>query len=362
MPRTRVVVLVVALVALAAVVAAWSFLGQDAPPPDEGTNLGSTAGSDILRGSDIPQGGALPGRLWIVVPATSAGSTCQLRAVDLGALELEPPGELTHCTLVDVSSDGSYAVAYDEDLHLALIDLRERPQRVRGLEPRFRDASGRASRIAALSADGRAVAWCAGVNETVVLSIDNGAARRVAGCDPRFGGDRVLYTRRVEPLEEAILEEGEVVLAGKDFGEGLDLEPDEESSLLAYDVGSTGAVATKVRRVLGAPQRTIQVWQGEQLTSSYRVSGLLPGLESSGLELSPDTTRVALGWPGLLAGVLDFGFDRVGRTADHGSYAWSPDGRWLAIGGATSVSIYARGSDAPTYSLPLTTLMIAWSE
>ncbi len=285
-----------------------------------------------------------------------------MRAIDLGALELEPPGQLTHCTLVDISSDGQFAAAYDDQLRLALLDLRDRPEWIRDLDTRLRENSSRTSRIAALAGDGRAVAWCVGGNETAVLTIESGDVQSVTGCDPRFGQDGELFTRTGAPRNEEIRADGRVVLSQPDFREGLDLTPEEESDLLAYDVGADGAIATKVRRVIGLPLATIQLWQDEQFQGAYRVSGVDGALESSGLELSPDATRVALGWRGLLAGVLDFGFGRVGRTSDHGSYAWSPDGRWLAIGNAESISIYARGSDAPTYSLPVTTLMIAWSQ
>ena len=156
--------------------------------------------------------------------------------------------------------------------------------------------------------------------------------------------------------------DGESILTSDHFRQGLDLDADGPSTLLAYDVGVEGLIATKVRRVLGFPQPTVQLWEGGSPPSFHRISGLRPPLEASGLELSPDATRVALGWPGLLAGVLDFGFERLSRTLKQGSYAWSPDGRWLAIGDPRIVSIYARGSDAPSYVLPVATWMIAWTD
>jgi len=363
LPRLRVLLLVVGLLILGAVVAAFSLLQDGDAAADAGRGGEPTSGSDRLRGPDVPPGGALPGRIWAVVPVeNAAGVGCRLRAIDLGALELEPPGELQHCTLVDVSSDGRYAVAFDDELRLALLDLNDRPEKLADLEPSFRERSPRTARIAALSADGEQVAWCTVDNETAVLSVADGTQQRAVGCDPRFGPGGELFTRTLPPLADEVRLEGDVILAGDDFGQGLDLEEGGASSLLAYDVGTDGLIATKVRRVFGQPQPTIQLWDAGAPVSFHRVSGLSPPLQSSGVELSPDATRIALGWPGLLAGVLDFGFERVSRTLDHGAYAFSPDGLWLAIGGGGEVSVYARASDAPTYVLPIATLMIAWSD
>ncbi len=363
MPRTRVLLVVVGLVVLAVVVAASSFRQDSGAARDESRRGEPTAGSDRLRGPDVPPEGALSGRLWVVVPTPdSTTAQCRLRAVDLGAIELEPPGELDHCTVVDVSTDGCTAVAFDSELRLALLDLTDRPEKTRDLEPSFRERSPRTSRIAAVSDDGARVAWCTAANETAVLSIDEGTVERAVGCDPRFGGGGDLFTRTLPPLADEIRVGGRVVLGSDEFRQGLDLPEDGLSSLLAYDVGATDLIATKVRRVFGRPQPTVQIWDDGAVLGFHRVSGLAPTLRASGVELSPDATRIAFGWPGLLAGVLDFDFRRVSRTFERGAYAFSPDGRWLAIGEGDSIEIYARGSDAPSYALPITTLMLAWSE
>ena len=355
--------LVLGVCALGVLVAVSSWRSEDGGEGERPRAGEPTAGSDRLRGPDVPPEGALPGRLWVVVPAgNSDAGDCQLRAIDLGAVELEPPGVLEHCTLVDVSRDGRYAVAGDDDLQLALIDLRERPERRLDLEPSFRETSPRTTRVAALDPAGRRVAWCAADNETAVVSLDGGERERFVGCDPRFGPDGALFTRTLPPLADEVRRDGRAILAGREFRQGLELETDGAASLLAYDVGASGRVATKVRRVFGLPQPTVQLWSGGSLEGSHRVSGLAPSLQSSGVELSPDETRVAFGWRGLLAGVLDFGFERTSRTLEHGAYAFSPDGRWLAIGEGRRIAIYARGSDAPTYVMPVATLMLAWSE
>jgi hypothetical protein len=181
---------------------------------------------------------------------------------------------LTHCTLVDVSTDGSYAVAYDSQLRLALLDLNDRPRKAVDLDPRLRDDSFRTSRIAAVAGDGTRVAWCAAPNETTVLTVDTGVTERAVGCDPRFGADGQLFTRTAAPLGDGILANGRLVLAPEDFREGLDLAAEEEASLLAYDVGSNAAIATKVRRVIGHPQTTIQIWKNED------ISGFLSGIRT----------------------------------------------------------------------------------
>ena len=362
-PRARVILLTVGLLVLAIVVATSSLRQDGDAATDERRGGEPTAGSDRLRGPDVPPEGALPGRLWVVVPnAGPSGARCQMRAIDLGALELEPPGELQHCTLVDVADDGSYAVASDDALRLALFDLQDRPEKALDLDPAFRERSPRSTRVASISADGKRVAWCTAGNESAVLEIDDATVQRAVGCDPRFGPDGELFTRTLPPLADGVLTEGQVVLAGNEFRQGLDLADGGPSSLLAYDVGTDGLIATKVRRVFGQPQPTVQLWSDGTLESFHRVSGLLPTLQASGVELSPDATRIAFGWPGLLAGVLDFGFQRMSRTFENSPYAWSPDGRWLAVGETSAVVIYARGSDAPTYRLPVATLMIAWSE
>jgi hypothetical protein len=352
---------VVALLVLLALVLASSFRDEAAPASRDARSGETTAGSDRLRGPDVPPRGVLPGRLWVVVPARGPAGSCLMRAVDLGALELEPPGELWHCTLIDVSSDGRYAVAADDELQLGLLDLRERPQTLRELEPSFRDRSTRSSRVAAVFRDGAEVAWCTAANRTAVASVETGDTQWTVGCDPRFGPDGALFTRSLTPMADAVMVGGEVVLAGPQVCAGLEFEDDEPSSLLAYDIGADGVIATEVRRVFGAPQVTVQLWSDGRASSFHRVTGLDPSLERSSPDLSPGGTRIAFGWPGLLAGVLDLGLGQMRRTFDHGAYAWSPDGRWIAIGEGASVAVYARGSDAPTYELPLTTLMLAWT-
>jgi hypothetical protein len=85
-------------------------------------------------------------------------------------------------------------------------------------------------------------------------------------------------------------------------------------------------------------------------------------LQASGIELSPDATAVAFGWTALLAGVLDVTVDRMVLTRVRGPYSWSPDGNWLAIGEGSEVSIYARGGQAPVYSLPAAATALRWTE
>ena len=167
--RARVVILLIGILALGSASLYWSLQeGEGTSTADGGTGE-RTAGSDRLRGPDVPPKDALPGRLWVVVPEdTALGTRCQLRAVDFEKLELEPPGTLTHCTLVDVSTDGSYAVAYDSQLRLALLDLNDRPRKSVDLDPRLQDNSFRTSRVAAVAEDGTRVAWCAAPNETTV--------------------------------------------------------------------------------------------------------------------------------------------------------------------------------------------------
>lgn len=356
---------VIAIVALAVSVSASSLLGDGATTETSGHRAEHSAGSDDLVGAHVPPAGALPGRLWLVSaapPGTSA--PCRMRALDLGELRLEPPGELEHCTLVDVSADGRYGVASDKRLRLALVDLTGRPERVRDLEPSLQDRSPRTRsvRAAAIARDGSRVAWCSSVNETTALTIDARTEQRFLGCDPRFSPSGELLTRTVPPLPEAVLVEGEPLLDESDFRNGLDLPADGEASLLAYDIGEDGSLVTKVRRFIGQPQPTLQLWDRAALAEHHRVRGLEPILAASGIELSPDSQRVAFGWPGLLVGVLDVGFDRMGFTSTRGPFAWSPDGRWLAIGEASQVSIYARGGEAPTYVLPVDPLMLRWTQ
>ena len=298
-PRTRVLLLVVGLLVLAGVVAVSSLRQDGDAAPDERRGGERTAGSDRLRGPDLPPERALPGRLWVVTPNKGPSpARCQLRALDFGALELEPPGELQHCNLVDVSDNGRHALAFDDFLNLALFDLSDRPEKVADLGQTFRERSQRTTRIASLSADGSRVAWCDAQNETAVLTIEEGTEQRASGCDPRFGADGELFTRTLPPLADEVLSDGNVVLASNEFRQGLELDADEAPRLLAYDVSADGVIATKVRRVLGLPQATIQVWNDGTLEGFYRISGISSPLQTSGVELSPDATRIALGWPG----------------------------------------------------------------
>ena len=336
---------------------------------DFGTNTGAVAGrtggagsSDELRGADVPPPGVLPGRLWVVASLGEIRQSCVIRSVDFDELSLGPPGELRHCALVDVSIDGRYGVAFDNDLNLGLFDLTRRPEHVRDLGRIVWDTSARTLKVGSIAGDGSRVAWCSSPNETTVQNIESGAEQRLPGCDPRFSPAGQAITRTVPPLPDAILVEGEPLLDSSDFREGLGLGAEERAALMAYDVAENGSVATKVRRVIGLPKPTVQIWSGVELAGQYPVIGLERSLGPSGIELSPDAARVAFGWPELLAGIFDTGFEQMDLGLDHGPYAWSPDGRWLAVGQISSIAVYAAGSQSPTYVLPLSPLTLRWTQ
>ncbi|MCY4086528.1 MAG: hypothetical protein OXG37_06490 [Actinomycetia bacterium] len=364
MRRAVTLALLGGIVALVVVIAT-SLLGVDRESAGVESGEEAAGGPSVLRGPDVPPAGVLPGRLWVVSLSRGVsrvgGEACWIRSVSLDELSLEPTGKLQHCTLADVSLDGRFGTAFDDDLNLVLLDLRGRPRPARTLGRAFWDPSPRTLRVAALAADGSRVAWCSTPNETVVQSVEGGAEQRFLGCDPRFLPTGQVVTRTIPPLPDAVLTEGEPLLDSTHFREGLGLSPDEAVALMAYDVADDGSVATKVRRVVGQPQPIVQIWDGSTLIGRHPVSGLASSLGPSGIELSPDAARVALGWPGLLAEIFDFELGRMNVSLDQGPYAWSPDGRWLAVGTLSSVAIYAPGSQAPTYVLPLSPLMLSWS-
>ena len=146
------------IVALVAVVIATSLLGigRDSAGTESGEEPAD--GPSVLRGPGVPPPGVLPGRLWVVSlsrgVSRAGGEACWIRAVSLDELALEPTGKLRHCTLADVSLDGRFGAAFDDDLNLVLLDLRGRPRPARTLGRAFWDPSPRTLRVAALAADG----------------------------------------------------------------------------------------------------------------------------------------------------------------------------------------------------------------
>ena len=363
MRRIATIALVIGVVAVVVAVGAFSFSTDDGASGG-GVARDRSSSDDDLTGAHVPPPGVLPGTLWVVSASPRPGdAVCQLRAIYLTDLTQGPPGLLEHCTLVDVSRDGRYAVTSNEVARLVLVNLEGRPEVVQDIGLASDVARGaRAVKTAALEPDGSRVAWCSSENETTVLGISDGARTLRAGCDPRFHPSGQVATRTLPPKNDAVLLDGEPLLGEADFRRGLDLTADGEASLLAYDIGDDGSVATKVRRFLGQPQPTVQIWNDAESPSHFRFRGLSVSLQASGIELSPDATAVAFGWTALLAGVLDVTVDRMVLTRVRGPYSWSPDGNWLAIGEGSEVSIYARGGQAPVYSLPAAATALRWTE
>jgi hypothetical protein len=187
------------------------------------------------------------------------------------------------------------------------------------------------------SEDGQRAAWC---------------NRRRVGIDLDIGDRR----RLLPACPAAFTPEHEVA-----FAEGADLVVEGRTVLTAsgvitnvhYGTNDEGSVALTIEG------RRIERYAGGRLTNALdldeRFHGRLP-------VLSPDNCSAAYRFEDRIR-VLDVGCSRLGPDGSlfpgHVA-AWSPDGRWLAVGGATEMTFYDLVGTAETVTWPIGVVEIEW--
>jgi WD40 repeat protein len=296
--------------------------------PAATTTLGEAPDEDLGRGRFPPVSGA-GGALVI----TETGS-CAVREFDLPTgLEFRNVVARSTCQLWAAPVTAKVAVGIGEPVGDAVpfrfIDL-SRPGRNLG-------TSEALFGFLAWSEDGQRAAWC---------------NRRRAGIDLELGRGR----RLLPECPAAYTPEYEVA-----FAVGSDLVVGGRAVLTAsggitsvhYATDDSGSVAVIV------DGRRIERYADGRLTDALdlpeRFQGRLPAL-------SPDNCSAAFRADDRIR-ILDVGCSSLGPAGSlfpgHAA-AWSPDGRWLAVGGATDLTFYDLQGRARPVAWPVGVVEITW--
>ncbi len=294
--------------------------------PDEQAT--TTAPEDENLGRELfPQVSGAPGSIVL----TQTGS-CAVREFDLPTgIELPNVVARSTCELWAAPVTAKVAVGIAEPLSDAV------PFRFIDLGRRGRDLGSSEAAFGFLiwSEDGQRAAWC---NENL------------EGIDEEFGGAR----RRLDGCPAAYTPEGEIVYAR---GDRLYIEdrPGLQASgaITAVHYGNDGSVAVMV------DGSRIERYVGGRLTDALdlaeRFQGRLPAL-------SPDNCS-AVFRAGDRVRTLDVGCSPLARsrlTVPGHAATWSPNGEWLAVGGATTVTFYNLVADEDPISWPVGAVRIIW--
>jgi hypothetical protein len=291
---------------------------EDTTAPAEDENLGreifpavngapgsivlAEAGSCAIREFDLPTGRELPN----VVQA----STCQLWAAPVTAK-----------VAVGIGEQVGDAVPF------RFVDLNRRGRDLGNSEAAFG--------FLAWSHDGQRATWC---------------NRRFEGIDLELGGAR----RRLEECPAGYTLDGEIVYARGDglyVGDRLELRA--SGGITAVHYGEDGSIAVVVEGRL--IERYVEGELTDALDLPERHQGRLP-------TLSPDNCSAAFR-AGDRIRILDVGCSFIGPngTLFPGHVvSWSPDGRWLVVGGPTETTFYdLRGTGQPV-AWPIGAAQITW--
>ncbi|HZB85020.1 MAG TPA: hypothetical protein VE289_00515 [Gaiellaceae bacterium] len=314
-----------------------------------------------LTGRLVPEEGALSGSL---VFSSLAG--CRPQVLRLEPLTLEPAGPSLDCGLWVSPRGDLAAVSLGSALGLrgsrvALLRLAGQPVPIEPLgivrgEPSW-------------SADGERLAWCTPEGASVVLVVQTGRRRDVAGCHPRFAPDGSVLTRPDSPLAPTLLRDGKVLLGAEELARGFPADGEGPLDLVGYDARPDGLLAVVAVRFESGrlPRRLLQLWRGRRLEGAIPLPevGLPAGYGRLGerVEFGPTGREAAVAFPGAGKPMVVVDLERravaVGPTSQHG-FAWSPDGTWLAVSTGEEIRVLGPERGDPAYVLPVGAAAIAW--
>lgn len=349
--------LVLGAVALIGVAAAVDVLRQDVKPSASAERNEAAR----LTGRLAPPPGTLTGTLVF----TSLGG-CRPQALRLDTLTLGQPGPSLDCGLWVSPRGDLAAVSLAPALGLrgsrvALLALGEEPELIRTLAVVRGEPSW--------SSDGSRLAWCTPAGYTVVLVLGTGARTRLDGCRPRIAPDGSVLTRPSRPLAPLLLRDGEVLLGEEELEQGFPADGEGPIDVVGYDVRADGLLAVVAVRFESGrrPRRLLQLWREGRLEAAIPLPelGLPAGYGRLGerVELRPTGGEAAVAFPGagkpMVVVDLETGRPSVGPTSQHG-FAWSPDGRWLAVSTGEEVRVFGPARGEPAYVLGVGAAAIAW--
>jgi hypothetical protein len=299
----------------------------------------------------------LEGTLWLTAPGS-----CELRSVDLESGSVYGTGLSTNCRFW-LSPRGDHAV---------VLRPLSSPRSGRGIylaglgdAPRLLRPLGRAEGDVAWAADGGRLAWCEEDGWTLVQSLEGGPVTRLPGCSPRFAASGAVITRSVDPGRRHLLADGEVLLYELELTAGLapaiqELNP--VIDILGFDEAPDAVLAVALRwRAAGRDGLLLELWRDGGL------DGVLPlGRAGAGfgtvVRFSPGGRELAVAAPGPGGPleVVELASLRTVLGVDaQDAFAWSPDGRWLAVAAAGGVALYGQARSLRD-TLPLRATTLAW--
>jgi hypothetical protein len=360
--RTWALLLGIGAIAVAAVVDAVRSDGVGAGTllADEGG--APTPADEALDGPDSPPAGALPGRLVVVT-----GDDCRVRVIDLAGPTLGAEGPRTDCGLWSSATADVAAVSQPREpgtpssfARVSLVRLADPPEPVREI--------GLAAGEVAWSANSTRVALCGTDGTTAIHDVAGGIEREVDGCGPRFAADGSLLTSPTRVFGDQLLRDGEIELDAADLMQGFDPSTSGELDVLAYDETVDGLLAVSVLRLEPLGSRAVlQLWQDGDMVAGVELPRRF-GVGSRRLgeyvRFNPTGTVLALG-PSAARDPMTFVDLRLRRTSLELDYqrafAWSPDGKWLAVALDREIAVYSENSAEPVYRLPLEVAALGWT-
>jgi len=348
--------LVLGAVAVVAFAAALDALRRDPSSPATWREAAAQ-----LTDHRAPGAGTLSGTL---VFSSLAG--CRPQVMRLETLTLGSPGPSLDCGLWVSPRGDLAAVSLGSALGLrgsrvALLGLAQRPELIRSLAVVRGEPSW--------SADGERLAWCTPAGTTVVLVVETGGRGEVAGCHPRFAADGSVLTRPDSPLAPTLLRDGKILLGADELARGFPADGEGPLDVVGYDARPDGLLAVVAVRFESGrlPRRLLQLWRARRLEEVVPLPelGLPAGYGRLGerVEFGPTGREVAVAFAGrgrqMVVVDLRTRSLALEPTSQHG-FAWSPDGRWLALSTGEEVRMLGPGRGDPAYVLPVGAAAIAW--
>jgi hypothetical protein len=341
---------------LIAAAAAWDAVRQDV------TSSAGPADADTrLRGVALPGPGTLPGTLVFV-----GQSDCRTRVLTFETLAVGPAGPAARCGLWVPPRGELAAVSLASALgfqgsRVSLLSLGEHPALAQGLgivrgEPSW-------------SKDGERLAWCTPERETVLLTVETGARRRVEGCRPKIVPDGSVLTRPALDFTATLLRDGDVALDEEELAGAFPADSDGPLDVVGYDVSPDGLLAVVTVRFESGrrPRRLLQLWRDDRLEQAILLPELtLPagtGRLGERVEFDPTGRELAVAYRGAGKQMVLVDVESaeivIEPTTQHG-FAWSPDGDWLAVSTGVEIRILGPERQEPDYVLPVGAAALAW--
>lgn len=290
---------------------------------------------------------------------------CAVGTADLATGELRTRPD-AHCRLWASPADGFAAAVTSRRSEAleghGLIVLRPRPD---GRETRLGHTPGYIEGDVAWSPDGLQLAVCSATRTRVVVDLIppmKGPSHLRGRCFPAWLPDGRLVT--AEPSTLRVLA-GDGVLAGPELARAL-LPATRAGAVRAFSALAAARGLVAVALVTARPHELLPdaaaiAVLGEDGRVVYRAR-LRPGVFPTGLGLAPDGSAVWYYDAGAGSAVLvSMPGGRRLPYFDVRRFAWSPDGRWLAVAGRSAIEVFSWPDGSLAATIPVAAADLAWA-